>query len=121
MLSRSPQQWQEAVLPQLMARMVTWVEKLDAKTRCEPLQFLVKRQDGQSTLRLHAGADSGLRSGDRVLLMQPGWVPNRMLDPRSVEHLVLAEVVQTGARHTEIRQLAGPPLARQGEWIAMPL
>jgi len=33
----------------------------------------------------------------------------------------LAEVVQTGQRHTEIRQLAGPPLAHQGEWVALPL
>ena len=101
--------------------LVQAVQQLQSQTRCEPMQFLVQRQESHPALRLQAGQDSGLRPGDRVLLMQPGWVPGRLLDPRSAEHLALSEVVQTGQRHTEIRQLAGPPLARQGEWVALPL
>lgn len=120
-VARHPSLGQQAVLLPLLQGLVQAVQQLQSQTRCEPMQFLVQRQESHPVLRLQAGQDSGLRPGDRVLLMQPGWVPGRLLDPRSAEHLALAEVVQTGQRHTEIRQLAGPPLARQGEWVALPL
>ncbi len=119
-LLQDPGRWLQELRAGLQTRMSHWMAQFEAQTRCEPVQFVV-RQEGPAALRLQAGADSGLRAGDRVLLMQPGWVPSRMLDPRAVEHLALAEVVQIGQRHTEIRQLAGPPLAARGEWIAMPL
>lgn len=112
---------QQSLLKPLLQGLMQAVQQLQGQTRCEPVQFRVQRHDGHPALRLQAGQDSGLRPGDRVLLMQPGWVPGRLLDPRSAEHLALAEVVQTGQRHTEIRQLAGPPLAHQGEWVALPL
>ena len=81
---------------------------------------MVRRQPDTS-LQLQAGAASGLRAGDRVLLMQPGWVPSRLLDASALEHLALAEVVQTGQRLTQLRQLAGPAIAAPGEWVALPL
>jgi len=119
-MAQGPQQVLLDLRAQVQQALGDWMGRLDAQTRCEPVQFVV-RQEGPSGLRLQADAGSGLRPGDRVLLMQPGWVPSRMLDPRSVDHLALAEVVHIGARHTDIRQLAGPPLARQGQWIALPL
>jgi len=120
-LARQPSIWLQALQTQLMQGLTQGLETLQSQTRCEPVQFTVRRHDQQPMLRLQAGVDSGLRPGDRVLLLKSGWVPGRILDPRSLEHLALAEVVQTGPRHTEIRQLAGPALARQGEWIALPL
>ena len=120
LVSAHPLRWLQGLQPSLMNGLLGWQQNFDAQTRCEPTQFVVRR-DADAALRLQAGMGSGLRAGDRVLLMQPGWVPSRLLDSRSVEHLALAEVVQIGARHTEIRQLAGPPLARQGEWVALPL
>ena len=120
LVAAHPQHWLQGLQPSLINAMQSWQRELDAHTRCEPVQFVVRR-DVDAPLRLQAGMGSGLRAGDRVLLMQPGWVPSRLLDARSVEHLALAEVVQIGPRHTEIRQLAGPPLARQGEWVALPL
>ena len=119
-MALGPEQTLQNLRAEVQQALAEWMGRFDAQTRCEPVQFVV-RPEGASALRLQAGAGSGLRTGDRVLLMQPGWVPSRILDPRSVEHLALAEVVQIGPRHTEIRQLAGPPLARQGEWLALPL
>jgi len=119
-LAQAPVVALQSLHARLQQDLSQWMAEFDARTRCEPVQFVVSKE-GPASLRLLAGAGSGLRSGDRVLLMQPGWVPSRMLDPRSIEQLVLAEVVQIGQRHTDIRQLAGPPLAAQGEWVAMPL
>lgn len=120
-VSRHPSQWQQSMQAPLLRSLVQLVQRWQAQTRCEPVQYTVRRDENHPALRLQAGQDSGLRPGDRVLLMQPGWVPGRLLDPRSAEHLALAEVVQTRQRHTEIRQLAGPPLAPQGQWVALPL
>lgn len=119
-MANHPTRWLQGLQAKLMNGLLAWQQQLDAQTRCEPVQFVVRRE-GDASLKLQVGAGSGLRTGDRVLVMQPGWVPSRLLDARSVEHLALAEVVQIGTRHTEIRQLAGPPLARQGEWVALPL
>lgn len=120
LVAAHPQHWLQGFQPSLMNGLMGWLQNFEQQTRCEPVQFMVRR-GGDTALRLQAGTGSGLRAGDRVLLMQPGWVPSRLLDARSVEHLALAEVVQIGPRQTEIRQLAGPPLARQGEWVALPL
>ncbi len=120
-VAQHPRRWQHPLQSELQAHLAGWLQKFDAQTRCEPVQFTVQRDELSPALKLQAGAASGLRAGDRVLLLQPGWVPSRILDPRAVDHLALAEVVQTGPRQTDLRQLAGPPLARQGEWIAMPL
>ena len=87
--------------------------------RCEPTPFVV-RQDAEG-LRLLASQGSGLRVGDRVLIMQPGWVPGRLLDPRVADHMALAEVIRTGPRHADIRQLAGPPVQSGNDWVALPL
>ena len=50
----------------------------------------VVRSQAGGVLQLMAGAGSGLRPGDRLLIMQPGWVPSRMLDPRAADHIALA-------------------------------
>lgn len=115
-----PAQAFEAVERTLMRHMAQWMAQVQNALRCEPIQFDVRRGHGAS-LTLLAGAGSGLRPGDRVLVIQPGWVPSRLLDPRSLEHLALAEVVRVSSGQSELRQLAGPALASQGQWLALPL
>ena len=115
-----PRRGLQALNEQVQAHLVQWQRQLQEHTRCESAQFVVRREPNASLL-LQAGAASGLRVGDRVLLLQPGWVPSRLLDASALEHLALAEVVQTGSRLTELRQLAGPSIPLQGEWVALPL
>jgi len=115
-----PQRGLQGMHRQVHAQLQQWLNQLHDRTRCESHQFVVRRQPDTS-LQLQAGAASGLRAGDRVLLMQPGWVPSRLLDASALEHLALAEVVQTGQRLTQLRQLAGPAIAAPGEWVALPL
>jgi hypothetical protein len=97
-----------------------WIQTLEQNNQCEPLQFAVLRQTG-SQLMLQAGQGSGLRPGDRVLLMNPSHVPSRVLEPGATQHLALAEVVRIGRHQTELQQLAGPSLPAHGQWVALPL
>jgi hypothetical protein len=119
-LTQSPTVWAQQMQGLLQERMRLWVAQLDKQTECEPVQFHVRRQGTQS-LELQAGFDSGLRPGDRVLLMDPAHVPARMLEPGVAQHLALAQVVKVGAHRTELQQLAGPALATHGAWMALPL
>ena len=119
-LAEHPGQWRAPIEAALGARVAAWLAGIERQLQCEPVQFVVRSQAG-GVLQLMAGAGSGLRPGDRVLIMQPGWVPSRMLDPRAADHLALAEVVRLGPGHTDIRQLAGPPLPMGSDWVALPL
>jgi hypothetical protein len=100
--------------------MQAWVVQLDKRSACEPVQFHVRRSEADK-LTLQAGADSGLRPGDRVLLINPSHVPSQMLEPGATQHLALAQVVNVGPDRSELQQLAGPALAAQGHWMALPL
>jgi hypothetical protein len=119
-VSQNPSVWVHRLKEQVQQQMHTWVKQLDKRSACEPVQFHVRRgaQDG---LQLQAGFDSGLRAGDRVLLMNPSHIPSQMLEPGATQHLALAQVVKVGPDRTELQQLAGPTLAAQGHWMALPL
>jgi hypothetical protein len=84
------------------------------------VQFHVRRSTTQG-LQLQAGLESGLRPGDRVLLMNPIHIPSQMLEPGATQHLALAQVIKVGSDRTELQQLAGPALSAQGHWMALPL
>jgi hypothetical protein len=112
-LAEHPTQWLSGIDSTLPPQLHAWLESIDKQLHCEPTPFAV-RHTGQSLL-LQAGQGSGLRPGDRLLLMQPGWVPSRMLDARAADHMALAEVVR------DLRQLAGPPLPAGSDWVALPL
>ena len=119
-LGKSPSSWAQSQQAALQDQMRHWVALLDKQTECEPVQFHVRRNASRG-LELQAGLDSGLRPGDRVLLMNPQHVPSRMLEPSVAQHLALAQVVKVGTNRTELQQLAGPALASQGPWMALPL
>ncbi len=120
-MSKNPSAWAQQVQGPLQAQMQSWVAQLDKRTECEPVQFHVRRQNGAQQLELQAGLDSGLRPGDRVLLMDPRQVPSRMLEVGVAQHLALAQVVKVGPHRTELQPLAGPALTSQGPWMALPL
>lgn len=119
-VGKSPSAWSQQLKEQLQIQMHAWAQQLDKRSACEPVQFHVKRQ-GSSILQLQAGVGSGLRPGDRVLLLNPSQLPSRMLEAGAAQHLALAQVVKVGVNQTELQQLAGPALAAQGHWMALPL
>ena len=118
--SQNPSAWVHRLKEQVQQHMQVWVKQLDKRSECEPVQFHVRRS-GQEGLQLQAGFESGLRAGDRVLLVNPSHIPSQMLEPGATQHLALAQVVKVGPERTELQQLAGPALAAQGHWMALPL
>lgn len=108
------------VLEQVEQQVALWAQSLDERSQCEPVRFAVQRSVREGMV-LYAGQGSGLRPGDRVLIMNPSHVPSRLLEAGSAQHLALAEVVRVGRLQTELQLLAGPPLQGQGQWVAVPL
>lgn len=110
----------QALLTRLQARVDQWVDRLHAHFECEPMRYTVEHE-GARKLVLQAGQGSGLRPGDRVLVIDPARIPSQMLEPAALAHLALAEVVRVSQHRTELQQLAGPDLPAASTWVALPL
>lgn len=115
-----PNIWQKKYLAQMRTVLQQWQQQLDDIERCAPVQFPL-RLTAPDLFQLEAGQPSGLRVGDRMLIMNRTRVPSQMLQAGLTLHLALAEVSQVGAHRTLLKQLAGPPLSTEGEWVALPL
>ena len=120
LMANRPSLWQQQLQTEIQAQVNQWVSQLEKRTECEPVQFQVVRE-GTESFQLQAGAGSGLRAGDRVLLIDPAHIPSRMLEAGVAQHLALAQVVKVGHHRSELLQLAGPRLPQQGAWLALPL
>ena len=120
LMANRPSLWQQQLQTEIQTQVSKWVTQLEKRTECEPVQFQVVRE-GTESFQLQAGAGSGLRPGDRVLLIDPAHVPSRMLEAGVAQHLALAQVVKVGHHRSELLQLAGPRLPQQGAWLALPL
>ena len=110
----------QALLSRLQMRLTQWAERLQAHFDCEAVRYTVQHE-GSRKLVLQAGAGSGLRPGDRVLVLDPARIPSQMLEPAALSHLALAEVVRVHRHQTELQQLAGPALPAASTWVALPL
>lgn len=116
----TPQVWMAAIGDKLGPILQEWTQAMDKAWACEPVQFQVSSPPG-SGLQINAGKRSGLQAGDRLLLVAPEYIPQKILENGAMAHLRLAEVVQVGQYQTAIRQLAGPPASTHGRWLALPL
>lgn len=116
----SAQAWQSSLAARLAPVMANWVKLLDKAWSCEPVQFQVSNTPGDG-MTINAGNRSGLNPGDRLLLVAPEHIPQKILENKAMDHLRLAEVVRVGMYQTMIRQLAGPPADNFGRWLALPL
>lgn len=116
----SAQAFALALQQSLQIRLAHWAQRLQAHFDCEPMRFAV-HHDGSRRLLLQAGQGSGLRPGDRVLVLDPARVPGQILEPAALGHLALAEVVRVNRHQTELQQLAGPDLPAASTWVALPL
>lgn len=117
---QQPDRWVMGLLPSLQPIFTRWLPQSGQDRRCEPVFFSVNRH-GDSQWVLQAGAGSGLKAGDRVLVVNTTRVPGRLLEVGSTQQMAIAEVVRVGKRHSDLRPLAGTPQPGPGDWVALPL
>lgn len=107
----------------LAERLPLALAALDRETECVAVQYALRslpQQDG-AVWTIAAGEPSRLRVGDRVLVFDRQSLPSRVYEPESMRRVALAEVIRVGPSRSELRQLAGPPIPLNGDWVAMPM
>lgn len=111
------------VLNDLRERLPHGLALLDRETECVAVQYPMRSLllETGPVWTIAAGEGSRLRAGDRVLVFDRQSLPSRLYEPESMRRVALAEITRAGPRHTELRQLAGPPLPLNGDWVAMPM
>lgn len=120
-ISQQPQRWARQAGLKVVPEMVQLFASKHEGKSCDPVQFSVARGQGAQWL-VQAGSGSGLKVGDRLLLVNSSKVPGRILEPGTTQHMGIAEVIRIGRRQTELRPLAGQiPPGHTGDWIALPL
>ena len=85
---------------------------------CIPAQFEVTKWRGQD-LSIAAGQINGLRVGDHMLVGDPEVIPLRVLEPGSLNKLVLAEIKSVSPYSAQLKQIAGPQLSGPEHWVAV--
>lgn len=92
--------------------------QLEAQLSCEPQSFSVSQSGDR--LSLNAGANAGLRVGDKLMLADASVLPRYTLEPGALDAAVLAEVKSVTAYQAEIKQVAGRKQKIKGAWVAWP-
>lgn len=107
----------------LRERLPEALSVLDRQTECVAVQYALRPlpQESGAVWTIAAGEGSRLRAGDRVLVFDRQSLPSRVYEAESLRRVALAEVTRAGRRQTELRQLAGPPLPLNGDWVAIPM
>jgi hypothetical protein len=115
-----PDRWVRQLLPELERVFQQWIPHQAHESACDTVQFSVTRLHHQNWL-IQAGAGSGLKVGDRVLVLNASKIPGRLLEPGTTQQLAIAEVIRVGRHQSDLRPLAGAVPQSTGDWIALPL
>ena len=92
--------------------------QLEKQRSCEPQSFAVEQSGDR--LSLNAGANAGLRVGDKLMLADASVLPRYTLEPGALDSAVLAEVKSVTPYQAEIKQVAGRKQKIKGPWVAWP-
>ena len=97
-----------------------WHDKIDKVFSCKPLQFNVL-QEAAGTWVINGGQSAGVSVGDQMLLLNREFLPARILEPDSGQHMALVEVVSVKNGLAKVKKLAGPKdMSKAGDWVATP-
>lgn len=103
----------------LQGQVKRWLSELDDALACEPVVADVEHKDQQWTLLL--GHSSGIRAGDRVVLMDRQRLPERVLEPAALQGMGIAQVASVEAGRAQLQWLGGPRPAASSDWVAVPM
>jgi hypothetical protein len=114
----------EEALPQSVNRttdqlLSKWEAELSNFARCEPIHFALM-QPMNEQIQINGGASSGIRIGDKLLIIDRNTIPQRSLEPGALSELSLVQVTQTFENHATIERVAGASLQQIGGRVALP-
>jgi hypothetical protein len=113
--------WAQEQLGGLTTKLQEAVKKFDQQLACEPIRFEVRLGSGGRELFIQLGAGSGIKKGDRFLVLDQIQIPARLMDQGTLQRMTLAEVVDVGNYESLLKPLAGPNPRTAGDWVAFPL
>lgn len=119
-VSTHPDRLSAAVLTDLHQAAETFLAGAQQRLACVAPQFQVLNREGASRYRIAAGHASGLKIGDRLVMVDPSKIPGRVLEPNALDRLAMAQVESLGAYYAELKQVAGPALPGGTSWVAVP-
>ncbi len=96
-----------------------WSLELTEYGRCEPMHFYLTKS-GSAEVTISGGANSGIRLGDRLLVLDESRVPSRILEPGTLAQLSLVEVTQVSADTAVVAQTAGADIEDLAHKVAIP-
>ena len=95
-----------------------WTILLNDYALCQPVNFQLTYSNGAVTI--DGGMTSGLKIGDRLLVIDQARIPDRVLEPGALAELSLAQVVKVEGDSAIIEQTAGAPLLDATGKVALP-
>jgi hypothetical protein len=95
-----------------------WTALLSDYATCQPVNFQIT--DANGAVRIDGGMTSGLKVGDRLLVIDQARIPDRVLEPGALAELSLAQVVKVEGDSAIIEHAAGAPLLDATGKVALP-
>ena len=120
-VSTHPDRLSTAVMAELHQAAEAFLTQVEQRLSCLPPQFQVLNREGASRYRIAAGHTSGLKIGDRLVMVDPQKIPGRALEPKALDRMALAQVDTLGPYYAELKQVAGPSLPAGTPWVAVPV
>lgn len=115
--------YQAGSLPRTLVAVIdeqtaVWTQELTEYALCEPVRFEIMA--AETAIQVNGGADAGLRTGDRLLLIDETRIPSRVLEPGALAELSLVEVITVESDRATVEYRAGAPIATAAGKVAIP-
>ena len=107
----------DVMVSEIRSNVNAWIASLDDYAKCQPVNFQVT--ESGDLVRIDGGATSGLRMGDRLLVLDQTRVPKRVLEPGALAELSLAQVVRIEDDSAVLEYAAGAPLTGAAGKVAL--
>lgn len=108
----------DVMVGQLQAELDKWTSTFDEYAMCQPVNFQITEADGR--VEIDGGIIAGLKTGDRLLVIDGERISGRVLEPGALAELSLAQVVRVEDDLAIIQYAAGAELIDATGKVALP-
>lgn len=108
----------DAMVSHIRNDVAGWTSLLSEYAMCQPVNFQITDLSG--SVHIDGGSTSGLKAGDRLLVIDQARIPDRVLEPGALAELSLAQIVKVEGDSAIIEHAAGAPLTEATGKVALP-